>query len=151
MKVKCAVIEDLLPLYIDEVCSQESKRIVEEHLSECHHCKAKYNAQKSALEIDNNVIMENLKSKDPFKKIKRYEMLKLIMILTLIPILYLSFMEIRGDGVGFSALLGKYKTEQFFSSIEKGQFADATNYSGFSGGVYQSLNEKAAKEKWIAG
>lgn len=31
------------------------------------------------------------------------------------------------------------------------QFADATNYSGFSGGVYQSLNEKAAKEKWIAG
>lgn len=39
MKISCEVINDLLPLYHDEVCSEESKRIVEEHLKECENCR----------------------------------------------------------------------------------------------------------------
>ena len=39
MKLSCDVINDLLPLYHDEVCSEESKRIVEEHLKECENCR----------------------------------------------------------------------------------------------------------------
>ena len=39
MKLLCDVINDLLPLYHDEVCSEESKRIVEEHLKECEKCQ----------------------------------------------------------------------------------------------------------------
>ena len=39
MKISCDVINDLLPLYHDEVCSEESKRIVEEHLKECENCR----------------------------------------------------------------------------------------------------------------
>lgn len=40
MENKCAVICDLLPLYIDDVCSEESKKMVEEHLAECSACRA---------------------------------------------------------------------------------------------------------------
>jgi len=33
MKTKqCEVIQDLLPLYIDNICSDESRRMVTEHL-----------------------------------------------------------------------------------------------------------------------
>ena len=40
MENKCDVICDLLPLYIDDVCSAESKKMVEEHLRECSTCRA---------------------------------------------------------------------------------------------------------------
>lgn len=39
MKLSCDVINDLLPLYYDEVCSEETKKIVEEHLKECETCR----------------------------------------------------------------------------------------------------------------
>lgn len=39
MKMSCQVVEDLLPLYHDGVCSQESNILVEEHLRECANCK----------------------------------------------------------------------------------------------------------------
>lgn len=39
MKYSCEMIKDLLPLYYDDVCSDSSKQVVEEHLSECSSCK----------------------------------------------------------------------------------------------------------------
>ena len=46
MKYACKIIQDLLPLYIDDVCSEESKNAVEEHLTECAGCRAVYAAMK---------------------------------------------------------------------------------------------------------
>lgn len=40
MKLPCKVIEDLLPLYHDGVCSPESAALVEEHLAGCENCQA---------------------------------------------------------------------------------------------------------------
>ena len=39
MKYDCEVIKDLLPLYHDEICSENTKTIVEEHLQECESCR----------------------------------------------------------------------------------------------------------------
>ncbi len=39
MKYRCRVIRDLLPLYVDGVCSEESCLIVEEHIKECEECR----------------------------------------------------------------------------------------------------------------
>lgn len=38
-KIPCDVIKDLLPLYEDDICSERSKDMVEEHLSECEDCR----------------------------------------------------------------------------------------------------------------
>jgi hypothetical protein len=150
MKIKCPVIEDLLPLYIDEVCSEESKMIVEEHLMECELCSNKFTVQKSEIIIDDNVIKENLKSKEPFKRIKKSQMIRLIIIFVTIPLLLLSFMEVRGDGIGFSALYGRHKVERFLSYVEKGQFASATRYIAFPGGRYEKMEkEDEAKKEWF--
>lgn len=51
MKMSCQVIGDLLPLYHDEVCSDESKALVDEHLMECNECKAELEAMDEALPI----------------------------------------------------------------------------------------------------
>ena len=34
MKITCNIIEDLLPLYIDDMVSEDSRQLVEEHLKE---------------------------------------------------------------------------------------------------------------------
>ena len=38
MKITCQVVEDLLPLYHDGVCSEDSRVLVEEHLNTCAKC-----------------------------------------------------------------------------------------------------------------
>lgn len=38
-KLSCDVIQDLLPLYHDDVCSEESSQLVEEHLQTCEQCR----------------------------------------------------------------------------------------------------------------
>ena len=39
MNIKCEVIRDLLPLYVDGVASEESIALIEEHLRECDDCR----------------------------------------------------------------------------------------------------------------
>lgn len=51
MKYPCNLIQDLLPLYIDGVCSEESVEIIDEHLSECAACKKYYTALCEADEV----------------------------------------------------------------------------------------------------
>ena len=34
-KITCDVIQDILPLYCDDVCSKDSRELVEKHLEDC--------------------------------------------------------------------------------------------------------------------
>ena len=47
MTYPCGIIKDLLPLYIDDVCNEESKQAVYNHLSECEKCRSYYETMKS--------------------------------------------------------------------------------------------------------
>lgn len=52
----CGVIQDLLPLYIDKCCSEESIEIVESHLAECEECKSVFDSMSSdAMSEEKNV------------------------------------------------------------------------------------------------
>lgn len=42
MRIACNVIDDLYPLYKDDVCSGESRALVEAHLHECEECRKKF-------------------------------------------------------------------------------------------------------------
>ena len=48
MKYPCNMIRDLLPLYLDEVCSVESKEIIENHLENCPECKSYFRSMAEA-------------------------------------------------------------------------------------------------------
>ncbi len=41
-KISCNVIRDLMVLYEDHVCSEESRQMVEEHIAECEECYKLY-------------------------------------------------------------------------------------------------------------
>ena len=51
MSYPCNLIQDLLPLYMDGVCSEESRQIVEQHLTDCSGCKEYYMAMREAEEV----------------------------------------------------------------------------------------------------
>ena len=38
MNKNCEIVQDLLPLYIDDVCSETSREMIREHLSGCPDC-----------------------------------------------------------------------------------------------------------------
>ena len=36
--ISCDVIQDLMPVYIEHMCSAESRKLVEAHMAECEGC-----------------------------------------------------------------------------------------------------------------
>lgn len=55
MKLDCEVVQDLLPLYHDEVCSKKSRNLVDEHLSECEKCRTYLRNLDAELELGDTV------------------------------------------------------------------------------------------------
>ena len=72
MKITCEIIKDLLPLYFDEVCSEDSKKLVEDHLSGCVDCRKELEYMGGELahsiEIEKEKIMKS--SSKAIKRIK---------------------------------------------------------------------------------
>ncbi len=58
----CNMVRDLLPLYIDEVCCEESRCFIEEHLKKCEECRNYYEDMK--WEIPEKLSSEEIKSVD---------------------------------------------------------------------------------------
>lgn len=50
-EIKCTIIQDVLPLYVDEVVSQDTKEMVDEHLQHCERCQKEYDSMKQELYI----------------------------------------------------------------------------------------------------
>lgn len=80
MKIPCEVVKDLLPLYHDNVCSDESRTIIEEHLLECDTCK-KYldDMDGDFIQTNDEKAAEQAKS-DILKGIKRQLFRKNVMV-----------------------------------------------------------------------
>ncbi|NQX46922.1 zf-HC2 domain-containing protein [Paenibacillus tritici] len=50
-RIPCDVIQDLLPLYYDEICSESTKQLVEEHLAVCADCRSALEQMQSSLNL----------------------------------------------------------------------------------------------------
>lgn len=45
--IKCSVVRDLLPLYIDKVTGEETSALIAEHLAVCPECRKYYENERS--------------------------------------------------------------------------------------------------------
>lgn len=61
MKMKCDIIQDLLPLYIDGCCSEDSADVVRDHLNTCTQCRRDHALMNKALTIDQTVPAPKMK------------------------------------------------------------------------------------------
>lgn len=60
MNNSCGIIKDLLPLYVDGVCSEESRAAVDEHLAGCKSCKAELEELRKSWDIESAVDSERI-------------------------------------------------------------------------------------------
>ncbi len=99
---KCEVIQDLLPLYIDGICSDGSRRMVSEHLENCDECKNLHtNMSKS---VEQNFVEPELDSKRAFSAIQHKWKRKKIAIICASVLLtafviYIGYMVYQNVGV----------------------------------------------------
>ena len=76
-KTECEIVQDLLLGYVDGVLNEESKKLVEKHLSECEKCRKRLeDIRKDIKENENN----QKKEIDYLKKIRRKSRIKSILI-----------------------------------------------------------------------
>ncbi len=69
-KISCNIIKDILPLYVDEVVSEDTKEMVDEHLDSCASCREEAEMLKKNMILPSN---RTIKISDAtiFKNIKR--------------------------------------------------------------------------------
>ena len=80
MKISCEIVKDLLPLYHDDICSRESRSMIEAHLLECDVCR-KYLDDMNDEFIKNDIQEEIEHEKhDALKRIKKKLFRKNVMV-----------------------------------------------------------------------
>lgn len=81
-KVHCNIIQDLLPLYADDVVSPESKAMVDAHLANCSECREILD------EIRSSVPVPQHSDTTLFKKIKRKQQIKSVALAVVIALFF---------------------------------------------------------------
>lgn len=148
MMFDCKVIEDLLPLYSDGVCSKESKKLVEEHLLECEKCRAMIEdiSLVQVSHIDSDETIKSKIVKKGFKKIQRRWFASLIAVFMLIPLFFigiLGYNEANASGIAFSNLDDMYRCYTYLNYIKSEQYEKAVQMVNFSENEYKSVDSVA--------
>lgn len=68
--MKCDIIKDLLPSYIDGLTSEASNELIREHLESCSECRSYYEEMKREITAP-EIVARNKKEIRPFRKWKR--------------------------------------------------------------------------------
>lgn len=91
MEKTCDIIKDLLPLYIDGVCSEDSKRAVEEHLKTCESCREElegYKGEITAADGQEKEVIKRISSR--WKRTKTRALLTGILVMAVLVIIGVS-------------------------------------------------------------
>lgn len=122
--MKCEIVEDLMPLYVDGLCSEETTKEIKEHMSHCELCNEKMKEIEMPIEV---MPPEEEISIEPMKKVKRklhkkntwILAISLLSILVIGSISYLSYHQINRSGISFEIIY------EFFHFQKVGrEFAD---------------------------
>ena len=136
MKLSCKVIEDMLPMYYDKVCSHESTALIEEHLKDCPHCSHIL----SELASDIASTEENIDDIKPLKRIqKNFKQMKIrwliaaAAILLLVPIAFLFGARQSQPAVEFTKKEAIAYADEFMTCLVDGDYAKAYTYWDIEG------------------
>lgn len=130
--ITCEVVQDLLPLYEDGCCSEQSKKIVEEHLSECRDCREKGRLYVGKLpQMDEQEEADLKKIREGIRKINRWKVrgivslcLSLVLILIVLP----AWNYVRGWGLTYANLKAAYTAFSFEKALVSGNYEKAYDY-----------------------
>lgn len=70
MRKECCLIQDMLLLYKEDLCSEETKEVVKEHLAFCEECSQYYKEMQNA-DMMEDMIYDERKEKEKAKGLKK--------------------------------------------------------------------------------
>lgn len=167
-KVSCDIIQDMLPLYCDDVCSGDSRKMIEEHLKGCEICSNMLHQLKSKYTVS---VIEREKNKEgssvlgKMARSWRYSLLKsfLIGISVATIVLFIAFgtyyalFEYHGsmvlpEQVSISAYMLTDTQISFRMELSDGYCGgDIKTYVDDNGNLYISIQRTIIKHKIPAG
>ena len=136
----CQIISDLLPLYIEGDCSEESRSLIEEHLQTCENCREQLRIMQTPLDAASltgqKEKTQEISVEQAFKKIKKRTQKQIILtaistiliISVLIPLITSLYNSIAEDGKSLfnrterkmaAELMETWKTEGNEAFVEK--------------------------------
>lgn len=145
MKIQCEIIRDLIPLIEDDVCSEQSKEAVLEHIKKCEECRKIYENAKIhpafVLSVDEKKEKEIVRK--GFKKIKRKNISSLIALFLIIFVPYLLWGQVWGSGIAFTNIDDIYRCMKYMHYIKDGKYDKAVEMVDFSSIDYKQVNSVA--------
>ncbi len=72
MKNECSVVRDILPLYFENMLSEDTAAFVKEHLESCSECSAEFETIKAGKEIETNSKIQSNTEEDMLNVLKSF-------------------------------------------------------------------------------
>ncbi|WP_226646260.1 zf-HC2 domain-containing protein [Mesobacillus subterraneus] len=147
MKISCNMIRDILPLYVEDMASQDTRDLVEEHIASCENCKKRLEEMRTFEEppVDTDIAplrnIQNTLRKKKLQTIILSVMVTLIFAVVTIAYLttpaYISYNENavsiieKDDGtvlLNFSEEVSGYNVNQYPAADNSGYVYDITTW-----------------------
>lgn len=112
MDCKCNIVRDLLPSYIDHLCSKDSVNFIEEHMNSCIECRDVLERMKTEVDFSDEIDeVYKVEVKKPFEKVSRFfnaqkKLTNYLLLATLISLMF-GFVFLIHSAMKFS----EYKEE----------------------------------------
>jgi len=148
-KINCSLIKDLLPLYIDDLCSKESTEIITNHLEVCEECNKEYAQLKKepALEKINDNSSELIKGVgNMIKKDKKKAIIKTVSVFLVVFVLLGTVAFLKIPLILYKGIYGGiYASSEIFESGDNSKSNYENDY--FSLFINKNLGEYKAEKK----
>ena len=148
MNLPCEIIQDLLPLQEDHLCSEASRAAIETHLKECPACRALVDRMRSFQEPELSEAAISSTDKavaNSFRKVHRRWLASLLIILFLIPLGILSITQARCKGVCFTNLDEIWIAGSYVHALADGNFEKAASFMDYEY-LYDEIQEILSKK-----
>lgn len=140
MNLSCEITQDLILLYVDDVCSPGSKKAVEEHVAQCPVCRQYLQAVQQPditvpVQQEPEPVIQERVMKNGFRKLRRRWLVSVLSVFLLFPLLLLTVMgvnEYRGRGLAFTNLDDIFIAQRFMSLIKDRRFEAAAELFDFA-------------------
>ncbi len=133
MRISCKVVEDILPLYVDDCCSEDTKQLLEEHLIQCDACQERLAKLKQPMFLSQEQCINEKTyakhAKRAFGKLRRRLVAFILIILMfMIPLTWLGVNEVKGDGISYSNLAYVLRGNALLRALKNDNYEKAFSY-----------------------
>lgn len=147
-EIACNVIVDLLPLYEDGCCSEETRRLIEEHINTCDSCRklagcswddmTRADEMIREAEPDEKCMEQSMKR---MRKARRLGLRLFVICIAAFFVVLLSYNQIRKEGICFSSIGEVHQVMKFVRMVERGEYEEAYEILDIQGSYEELLEE----------